>query len=128
MHDRRLLLWSKYPKIDPLSLIHVIVIVSFVHGWLVFCTMSCFYSIMVNVTWIFPETFVSLNKTFLIWSYNLVCSTCIFKHTIVANTMHCMALCQQDRIDKLFFRQWVMSNLRPKNNKMQWTIYFICEW
>ena len=119
MHDRRLLPCSKYAKIDSLSLIHVIVIISFAHSWLVFCTMSCFYSIMFNVTWIFPETFVSWSKTFLIWSYNLVCSTCILKHTTVVKTMHCMALCQQHRIDKLFLKQWLMSSLRPKNNKMQ---------
>ena len=35
------------------------------------------------------------------------------------DSMHRVALCQQDGIDKLFLKQWVMSNLRPKNNKMQ---------
>ena len=33
--------------------------------------------------------------------------------------MHRVALCQQNGIDKLFLKQWVMSNLRPKDNKMQ---------
>ena len=30
-----------------------------------------------------------------------------------------MAICQQYRVDKLFLKEGVTSNLRPKNNKMQ---------
>ena len=36
------------------------------------------------------------------------------------DSMHRVALSkQEDGIDKLFLKQWVMSNLRHKNNKMQ---------
>ena len=35
------------------------------------------------------------------------------------NSLHRVALCQQDRINKLLLRQWVMFNLRHKNNKVQ---------
>ena len=48
--------------------------------------------------------------------------TAIHNWYAAVNKMHCMALCEQHRVDKLFLKQGVTSNLRPKNNKMQWII------
>lgn len=58
------------------------------HSMLLFCLTACFSPHAFNILRIFPKTFGSWNKTFLVFSSNSVAAISVFQHTAMINAVH----------------------------------------